>query len=250
MIRYTLILIAFLALVFSIVWFIVEPSFEPIITCLFGIITLIGVYRSDVKKDGSLNLKIFLKGLIQNFFPIVIFQMYKRRMQQKSLETTIKILSLNSGIVRTHKIMASPLWHKHGPTEEIYLSYYPPGGEPYDFCQFKGNSVKLFAEDFDGDGNQELAVYYACGAHSRGFKLFRIEQDRGPILVPGTELGSDLPSIKWGDFDKDGRFEIIVKNRNWDDDPMRGEVVDKYLWNGKEYYLSESKTRTYENENA
>ena len=45
--------IALLAIILGVIWFLSEPAFEPVITTLMGVLTLIGFYLNKEKKQDS-----------------------------------------------------------------------------------------------------------------------------------------------------------------------------------------------------
>lgn len=164
---------------------------------------------------------------------------YKEHEQfSKPKDWSIEFMYPDQEISVPSRVVVSQLPKTEGFTEH-YLTLFMPDQPPQLFFKGEGESstIEIDTKDFDGDGIPEIAVLYSCGAHSRGFRLFRISRKGKPRMVPGTDLGSDWPSIEWGDFDRDGRYEIIIKQRNWSKVPTRDMIQEKYIWNGKEYYL-------------
>jgi len=104
--------------------------------------------------------------------------------------------------------------------------------------------IELAVEDFDADGRPEIAVLYHTGAHSRGFRLFRIELDLSVTPVPGADLGSDWPLIEWTDLNGDGKLELRKRDRNWSKVPVMDYIEETYGWQGLELKLL---TTTYIN---
>ena len=102
----------------------------------------------------------------------------------------------------------------------VTFTLHAPGEEETEFLRLDVSESleRIETSDFDGDGLPEVAILYYCGAHSRGFRLFKFDSTGQLEIVPGSdEIGSDFPSVAWGDFDGDGVVEIIARHRNWED---------------------------------
>jgi hypothetical protein len=223
-------IIALLAVVLAGIWLWFEPGFEPAITLLLGLVTLLGLYLARKETEGASHFRRVFSRL---FLPI------RRLVGRRSPLSSLTFKTLRGSKVHEHTAEARAIWDSFGPTQNIELRHRGPDLDPYVFDRIEGHSVSFFAEDFNRDGRPDLAVTYHCGAHTRGFKLFSLDAGNILRLVPGSDIGSDWPEIRWADRDGDGFKEIYVKQRNWKGQPTAEFIVEKYVWKG-ERYVSES----------
>jgi hypothetical protein len=140
------------------------------------------------------------------------------------------------GEVGSARIVVSQLIKSFGETVNVLTLYYPEQ-EPTQLLRVEGHSLEVEAIDFDADGRPEIAVLWHCGAHTQGFRLFRLKTSGEPALIPGTDLGSDWPLISWNSLDDKGCREIITRDRDWKGVPTRGYREKRFGWNGDSYAL-------------
>jgi len=82
--------------------------------------------------------------------------------------------------------------------------------------------------------NPFIGVSYHCGAHSGGLQLYSFD---GKSLKKVTEFGSDGPSIRLWDVDKDGENEIVTESCDWDHNPVQDRIIETYKYDGKKWNL-------------
>jgi hypothetical protein len=147
------------------------------------------------------------------------------------------------------RIVVSKLWKTIGGPV-IFLTLFHPEQEPTLLLRVEAFSIEVDASDFDADGRPEIAVLWRCGAHSRGFRLYRLKTSGEPELIPGTDLGSDWPLITWNSIDDKGCREIVTRDRDWDRIPTHGYVEKRFGWNGDSYVLLSEQLVRFEPEDA
>ena len=140
------------------------------------------------------------------------------------------------GEARSARIVVSQLMKDRGGTVHVLTLFYPEQ-EPTLLLRVEGHSLEVEAIDFDADGRPEIAVLWHCGAHTHGFRLFRLKTSGEPTLIPGTDLGSDWPLISWNSIDDKGCREIITRDRDWKGVLTRGFWERRFGWNGDSYVL-------------
>ncbi len=141
-----------------------------------------------------------------------------------------------NNVIQTHRFRIIRLYADGESTERMWLMHRSDTEARYTLVdEFDGFCPELFAIDFDGDQFFEVALRYHCGAHSRGFRLYKWNGWKFE-MVPGTNIGSDYPHIEWEDRDQDGKFEIYSKDRNWSDQAV-GAVHTRYVWDNGGYQI-------------
>ncbi len=242
MIRRLLQFVALASMVASAVWLWLEPGPEPVVTLIASIGTLLGAIAGDPALQswgcfGAVNRQLTV--LKEKTLRRLLGARYRRW----NPEGDLIFFWPSSGEVGKHRVVANRLWGSEGPTEVVTLTHYGPKLDPYDFVQFRGHSVQLSTEDFDQNHIPEVAVTYHCGAHTMVFSLFALDDNGLLALVPGSEIGSDWPEIRWSDQDGDGIPEIYRKHRNWDGTPIMEYIEDRFVWNGESYKVDPDYTR-------
>ena len=67
--------------------------------------------------------------------------------------------------------------------------------------------------DVNNDGTQELLVQYLAGAHGNHLQVFGWREQQY-VEIASTGVGVPVP-FEFGDFDGDGRIEILGKESDW-----------------------------------
>jgi hypothetical protein len=226
----------------SAVWLWLEPGPEPVVT----LIATVGTFLAAIAGDSGLQSWEYFGTLSRKLMVLKekgLRRLLGARYRRWHPEADLTFFWPSSGEIGKHRVVANRLWDLDGPTEVVTVTHYSPKVDPYDFFQFRGNGVQLSAEAFDRNHIPEVAIIYHCGAHTMVFSLFALDNYGLLARVPGSEIGSDWPEIKWSDRDGDGIPEIYRKHRNWDGTPTMEYIKDRFVWSGESYKLDPDYTK-------
>lgn len=255
-----LFLLATVATFVSIIWFLLAPDFEPVVTSLLGIVTCVSLRPKDwmlirhrsMKKD--LPEKFYTDDVDSKagfiFHNVVLlnedsnqhkFRWGKSSLehQDKSVEFEVPKPYFSKSECRTKvkvRVVMSTLHNTYGDGQH-YLYVYIPDKPPVCFHQFEGICAEITVVDIDDDGYPELIVGYKCGAHSEGIKVYKFDRELNYYFVEGSDIGSDFPLITWG-RNPDGTFFINAYSRNWELDREKyHSVYEKYVFNDSKFIM-------------
>lgn len=206
--------------VISGLWLYAQPSFEPLIAFLSAIGAIVVLAQKRFRSVGVSKL------LGRARFPIM------RWIGRRRVIASISYDTLSGASAIHHEVKARAIWNNAGPTLRVELRHKLSRGSWVTFECLEGHHVQFDARDIDGDGNPELLVSYACGAHTRVIEAFRVGIDGLLESIPGSNVGSDWPEIEVEDRDGDGRAEIYAKQRNWEGNPSQEFLLDVHVYKG------------------
>ncbi len=92
----------------------------------------------------------------------------------------------------------------------------------------------LDARDLNSDGVLEIIASAPVGTHSESMHIFRWD---GQSYACVGEFISDAPSIEIEDLDHDGIHEVIVKQRDYQTDPIKNSIIHIYHWVAGKYEI-------------
>ncbi|MBP7663231.1 MAG: hypothetical protein KA770_05200 [Shewanella sp.] len=255
-----LFLIASVATFVSIVWFLLAPDFEPVVTSLLGLITCVSLrpkdwmfisqrsIRQDLPKEFYNNDLETKAGFIYD--NVVALNEDKNQFkfgwgkssldhQDKSVEFKVPKPSFSKSDGRTKikvRVVMSTLHNTYGEGLH-YLYVYIPDKAPVCFYQFEGHSAEMTVVDIDNDGFPELIVGYKCGAHSEGIRVYKFDRELNFYFIEGSDIGSDFPLITWGIM-QDETFFINSYSRNWETDREKYDsIYEKYVVKNSQFTL-------------
>ncbi len=212
------------AIAFTVVWAINAPGFDSLFSLLGAIAALLSL---DFASPEDSFLYRWFQRTRENI----------RRLSRTAPppEAALTFTTLVSGAPVEHRVRAVRLYADGEPTHLFWLLHEHAGQSQQRLLvdTIDGHHPELFALDFDGDNFPEVALRWACGGHSRGFRLYRLV-GQSLSLVPGSDIGSDWPEITWEDRDHDGKLEIYAKNINWAERERDGPV-NTYVLRGDTY---------------
>jgi len=210
------------AVVASTLWVCADPGFESFVMLLASLGAFLGLEFRRFQESALVWLPRKLSA-------------WARKLRHLPPEAHVDFTILAQGNPEKHQVNAVRLYAGTNPTQLVWLMHCPPEDpEGYLIDTIEGHYVELFAADFDGDQFPEVAVRYACGAHSRGFRIYKL-LNRVFRPIPGSDIGSDWPEILWEDRDGDGKFEIYTKNRDWGNPMGPVSVASKYVYRDGAY---------------
>jgi len=100
-------------------------------------------------------------------------------------------------------------------TNGLYVTAYYKNGEPVIIGYVEGGfDPELSALDLDGEGKKEVLLKYHVGAHTSGYKIYKIFDDGATEIqsIDSDEITSNLDSIKINYDVNKHRYEFIVNN--------------------------------------
>jgi len=209
--------------VISGLWLYYEPGYEPLIVFLSAIGAVFGqAYVRYRDRDITTLIGKIISPLIR----------WKER-NTPIASTSFNTLSGSKAI--NHEVRIWNIWDDTSPTGKAELRHKASNGSWVTFDHIEGHHVEIWTRDVNADGNPELLVRFACGAHTRVLKIFRVNTRNNLILIPGAEIGSDWPEINIEDRDGDGKIEVYAKQRNWKGIPSQEFVSEVYKYINGEY---------------
>lgn len=200
------------------IWLYAQPGFEPLIVFLLAMGTIVVQANKRFRSDDT---SIFLNSAL---LPI------KRWVYKQKAIASISFDTLSGPRAAHHEVRAYAIWDDVGPTMRVELRHKKSRGSWSTFDSFEGHHVQLEAKDIDDDRNPELLLRYACGAHTRVIKAFRVGISGLLELIPGSEVGSDWPEIEVEDRDGDGKDEIYAKQRDWKGEPSQQFLQEVHVY--------------------
>lgn len=255
-----LFLLASLATLVSITWFLLAPDFEPVVTSLLGLITSVSlrpkdwmlIRRRTLRQDlpeKFYNDKLETKAgfILDNVVPLnedknqFKFDWGKSSLehQDKSVEFEVPKPSFSKSECRETikaRVVMSTLHNTYGEGQH-YLYVYIPDKAPVCFYQFEGICAEITVVDIDNDGFPELIVGYKCGAHSEGIRVYKFDSQLNFYFIEGSDIGSDFPLITWGKI-SNGSFFINAYSRNWEADREKyHSVYEKHIVKNSQFTL-------------
>lgn len=115
----------------------------------------------------------------------------------------------------------------------------------------------LDIKDIDGDGKDEILLFYYMGAHSGGMYIYKYadgkldlvkisEKDkRGMTKMYDSGFFTCVPAIYVEDIDRDTNCEVITEDRNYSGDPLRESWIYVYKLQDGAYICVEEYFRKY-----
>ncbi|MDO6549203.1 hypothetical protein [Pseudoalteromonas carrageenovora] len=255
-----LFLLAILATIASIIWLILFPDFEPIVTSILAFITSVSLRPKDwmlIKKRSlgeDLPEHFYAKakaGFIYNNVTSLNEGSNQLKFgwgesslvhQDKSLEFEVPkpdfSMSKSRKMVKVRVVM-STLHNTYGEGRH-FIYVYIPDKTPVCFYQFDGICSEMTVIDIDNDDYPELIIGYKCGAHTEAVKIFKLDKQLNYYFLEGSNIASDYPLITWGK-EPDGSFFINSYSRNWETDREKFHAIyEKYIVENSQLTLKSS----------
>ena len=144
---------------------------------------------------------------------------YKEKKVSSEYTHEFKLKDLTKEILA--KIIVTELPKLEIGESEYYITLLIEDKKPIVLTKVVGYSVEIMTKDFDLDGIVELRLTYPTGGHSMGMLIYKIQTSSKPKFVEGSDIGSDYPLIETKDIDNDGEIEIVRRQRDWENVPVR-----------------------------
>ncbi|HIF9416477.1 hypothetical protein WAX88_15350 [Photobacterium damselae subsp. damselae] len=226
-------LLTLCATVVSLLWLVVSPDYEPVVTTLLGVVGCIGLRPKDwllIQNRSALDLPERYKTSEEK---VAGFAVENVNVDLKGVKTfnwitpsyvcddkSIKFTIPKPEFAYTDwdeipiRVVMSTVSNTYGEPQH-FLYAYIPDKPPVCFYQIDAITAELSIEDIDSDGIPELLLGYKCGAHSEGIKLFKLDRNLNFHMIEGSDIGSDFPLIAWG---RDGNHSFFINaySRNWE----------------------------------
>jgi len=223
--------LSFAGLIASGAWLWIEPGPEPLVALITSIGAFLGTLASGGASGWSKGVRLWFGRVRDRSLQLLLGKRHRPLERIAYIEFSWP----PSGKLVRHEVIARRLHNVELSNEVVVLTHFGTYIGGYDFCILQGHTIDFTLADFDADGTPELAVTFHCGAHTKGFLLFRLNEERTLAPVPGSSIGSDWPEIAWRDDDDDGKLEIYAKSRNWSGAPTEEWIEERYVLKGERY---------------